>query len=79
MKLSNMSIYNIYSAQDLLTYLRSLPSFQGVPVRSLKDGWNGCLEAIEELEQSQQIIVLRTKKENSPRDMYGLIGWRILE
>lgn len=69
-----VSLYNIYSAEDLLKYLQSQPTYQGVPVKQLKDGWNGCLDAIEELENNNQIVVLRTKKENIPRFVWANRG-----
>lgn len=71
---SYVSIFNIYSKHDLLAFLRSQKSFQGIPYKQLKDGWNGCQEAIEELEKSGEILVLRTKKENSPRYVWANIG-----
>lgn len=69
-----VSIYNIYSKTDLLAFLRSQQSFQGVPVKQLKDGWNGCLAAIEDLEKDGDILVLRTKKENIPRYVWANTG-----
>jgi transcription initiation factor TFIIE subunit beta len=52
---------------NLVTFLRSQQTYQGVPVKNLKDGWNGYVEAIDKLEKSKNIVVLRTKKENAPR------------
>lgn len=69
-----VSIFGIYNKEDLLTFLRKQETCQGISVKQLKDGWNGCLAAIEELEQSQQIIVIRTKKENSPRFVWANTG-----
>lgn len=69
-----VSIYGIYNKEDLLTFLRKQETCQGISVKQLKDGWNGCLNAIEELEQAQQIIVIRTKKENSPRFVWANTG-----
>jgi transcription initiation factor TFIIE subunit beta len=69
-----VSVYNIYNADDLLTFLRSQETYQGVPVKNLKDGWNGCLEAIDKLEKGQDIVVLRTKKENAPRYVWANVG-----
>ncbi|VVT50181.1 uncharacterized protein SAPINGB_P002641 [Magnusiomyces paraingens] len=72
-----VSIYNIYSKEELLAFLRSQQSFQGVPVKQLKDGWNGCLAAIEELEKEGDILVLRTKKENIPRYVWANTGGKL--
>ncbi|KAK9450892.1 TFIIE beta subunit core domain-containing protein [Limtongia smithiae] len=57
-------LHNIKSGEALLLYLRRQPVFRGLAVKELKDGWSGCLEAIDKLEKSQDILVLRTKKEN---------------
>ena len=69
-----VSIYGIYTKEDLLTFLRRQETCQGISVKLLKDGWNGCLAAIEELEQNKQIIVIRTKKENTPRFVWANTG-----
>lgn len=68
------SPYEIYNAEDLLRFLSAQPTFQGVSVKMLKDGWSGYLGSIEELEKSQDILVLRTKKENSPRFVWANRG-----
>lgn len=72
--LEYVSFHDIKSAADLLEYLRSQPTFKGTSVKDLKDGWNGCLEAIDELEKQNKIIVLRTKKENAPRLVWPNLG-----
>ncbi|KAA8903414.1 hypothetical protein TRICI_005704 [Trichomonascus ciferrii] len=69
-----VSVYNIYSAEDLLRYLHTQNTYQGVSVKQLKDGWNGCLDAVEQLEKEQKILVLRTKKENIPRFVWANKG-----
>ncbi|CAH2350992.1 transcription initiation factor IIE subunit beta [[Candida] railenensis] len=72
--LEYVSLHNIRSSDDLLNFLRSQPTFKGVSVKELRDGWSGCLEAINELESSQKILVLKTKKENSPRFIWANLG-----
>lgn len=72
-----VSVYNIYSAPELLTYLRSQPNFRGTPVNKLKDGWNGCVAAIEELDRKQEVIVLRNKKDKSPQYVWANVGGKI--
>lgn len=72
-----VSIFNIYSKEELLTFLRSQQTFQGISVKQLKDGWNGCLVAIDELEKNGAILVLRTKKENIPRYVWANTGDRL--
>jgi len=62
-----VSKLGIYSGDDLLRYLNNMPTFQGLSVRDLKDGWSGALPTIANLESEQKIIVLRHRKDNSPR------------
>lgn len=69
-----LSVYNVYSAEDLMQFLRSQPTFQGISVRLLKEGWNGCIEAIEKLEKSQDIVVLRNKKDNAAKYVWANVG-----
>lgn len=72
-----VSIFNIYSKEDLLTFLRSQQTFQGISVKQLKDGWNGCIGAVDELETNGDILVLRTKKENTPRYVWANTGGKL--
>lgn len=72
------SLHNINSPESLLEFLRTQPTFKGTPVKDLKDGWPGYLQAILDLEEEGKVIVLRTKKENTPRlvwpNLGGIIG-----
>ncbi|ODV83222.1 hypothetical protein CANARDRAFT_30163 [[Candida] arabinofermentans NRRL YB-2248] len=68
--LEYLSLHNIKTASDLLKVLENQPTFQGLPVKQLKDGWNGCLDTIAKLERENKIIVHKTKKENSPRHIW---------
>lgn len=72
--LEYVSLHNIRSSEDLLNFLRSQPTFKGIPVKELKDGWSNYLQSINELEQEHKILVLRTKKENSPRLVWANFG-----
>ncbi|ODQ81757.1 hypothetical protein BABINDRAFT_32867 [Babjeviella inositovora NRRL Y-12698] len=72
--LQYISYHNIKDADDLLRYLRSQSTFKGISVKELKDGWPGCLDAINELETQGKILVSRTKKENSPRLIWANVG-----
>lgn len=72
--LQYVSLHNIRSSDDLLNFLRSQPTFKGIPVKDLKDGWAGCLPAINELEEQNKILVLRNKKENTPRLVWANLG-----
>lgn len=72
--LEYMSLHNISTEDDLLNFLRSQPTFKGTPVKELRDGWSGCLEAIAHLEEENKILVLRNKKENAPRLVWANLG-----
>lgn len=72
--LEYVSLHNIRSSDDLLNFLRSQPTFRGISVKELKDGWAGCLQAINELEEQSKILVLRNKKENTPRLVWANLG-----
>lgn len=72
--LEYVSLHNIRSADDLLNFLRSQQTFKGTLVKELKDGWAGCLNAINQLESEGKILVLRNKKENAPRLVWANQG-----
>jgi transcription initiation factor TFIIE subunit beta len=72
--LEYVSIHNIKSKDELLSFLRNQPTFKGISVKELKDGWNGCIDAINELEEEDTILVQRTKKDNSPRLVWANVG-----
>jgi len=42
----------------------------GIPVRALKDSWKEATQAIEELEQEGDVLLLRTLKNNEPRTVF---------
>ncbi|CCX04757.1 Similar to Transcription initiation factor IIE subunit beta; acc. no. P79011 [Pyronema omphalodes CBS 100304] len=60
-------LHNIRSPTDLLAFLQRQTTAQGLPVKELKEGWAGALDAIDTLEEAGDILVIRTKKENLPR------------
>ncbi|GCE97436.1 transcription factor TFIIE subunit [Zygosaccharomyces mellis] len=62
-----ISTYDVHSAQELLNLLRSQVTFKGISCKELKDGWPQCDETINELEEDSKILVLRTKKDRTPR------------
>lgn len=68
------SLHNINTPEALLEFLRTQPTFKGTPVKDLKDGWPGYLQAILDLEEEGKVIVLRTKKENMPRLVWANLG-----
>ncbi|KAK6461033.1 TFIIE beta subunit core domain-containing protein [Scheffersomyces coipomensis] len=65
--LEYVSLHNIKSPEDLLNFLKAQNTFKGTPVKDLKDGWAGCIAAIDSLDKQNKILVLRNKKENAPR------------
>ena len=54
--------------------MRRQTTFKGTSVKELKDGWAGCVAAIDELESQGKILVLRNKKENAPRLVWANNG-----
>lgn len=72
--LEYVSLHNIRSSDDLLEFLRRQTTFKGTSVKELKDGWAGCVAAIDELESQGKILVLRNKKENAPRLVWANNG-----
>lgn len=62
-----MSTYDVHSAQELINLLRSQVTFKGISCKELKDGWPQCDETINDLEEESKILVLRTKKDKTPR------------
>lgn len=65
-----LSLHNIKTGEDLLRVLRNQPAYAGLSVKQLKDGWNNCLATISKLEKENEIIVHKTKKDNSPRHIW---------
>ena len=59
-------IHSIRSAEQLLRYLQSQPTAQGLKVRELRDGWQDAEEAIDTLEAEGKLLVTRNKKDNHP-------------
>lgn len=72
--LEYVSIHNIKTKDELLQFLIDQSTFKGISVKELKDGWNGCIDAINELEEEGKVLVLRTKKDNSPRLVWYNVG-----
>ncbi|CCD22265.1 transcription factor TFIIE subunit TFA2 NDAI_0A01070 [Naumovozyma dairenensis CBS 421] len=62
-----VSTYDVHSEGELIKLLRSQVTFKGISCKELKDGWPQCDETINELEEESKILVLRTKKDRTPR------------
>lgn len=75
--LEYVSIHNIKSKQELVVFLKTQPTFKGIQVKELKDGWSDCVKSINELEAQGQILVLRTKKDNHPRLVWPNLGTKL--
>ncbi|KAI5807245.1 hypothetical protein BZA77DRAFT_363022 [Pyronema omphalodes] len=48
-------LHNIRSPTDLLAFLQRQTTAQGLPVKELKEGWAGALDAIDTLEEAGDI------------------------
>ena len=57
-------VHDIRNPDKLLGHLQSQPTFKGLSVRELKDGWNGAEESIDELEDQGKLLVTRNKKDD---------------
>ena len=60
-------LHDIQSADQLLGYLQSQPTFRGLSVRQLKDGWLESTDAIDDLELQGKLLVTRNKKDNQAK------------
>lgn len=66
-----VSKLGIYSGEELLRYLRNQKTFSGLSVKDLKDGWSGAVPTVLRLENDHKLLVLRNKKDNSPRFVWA--------
>lgn len=60
-------LHDIFTADDLLTYLQKQETATGISVRDLKDGWADVETTIDRLENEHRLLVTRNKKDNHPR------------
>jgi transcription initiation factor TFIIE subunit beta len=60
-------IHNIRSGEQLLGYLQSQTTAQGLSVRELRDGWPGAEDAIMELEKEGKLLVIKNNKDQRAR------------
>lgn len=60
----------VTNGEELKSYLTTLPTAAGIPVRELKDGWPACVPTLEELASKHEILLLRQKKDNAPKTVY---------
>ena len=64
-------IYPVTNAEELKTFLRIQPTAQGILAKDLKDGWPDAFSALNDLEKAGHILVLRMKKDDSPRMIWA--------
>lgn len=69
----NPIIPGVRTRQSLLKYLQDRKDFMGVVVRDLEDGWKKeeAHKAMLALEREHKILLVKTKKENNPRFVWG--------
>jgi transcription initiation factor TFIIE subunit beta len=57
----------VTDGDELKMYLARQPTSQGISVKELKDGWPDCVSAIDALEKEGHVLVIRNKKDNTPK------------
>lgn len=60
----------VTNAEEMKSYLATLPTAAGIPVRELKDGWPTCVPELEGLAAKHEVLLLRQKKDNAPKTVY---------
>lgn len=63
--------YDISSAEELLKYFQQQDIAKGIPIPELQQGWKDCVSVVNDLDDQHKIIVLRHKKDRSPRMIWG--------
>ena len=59
--------HDIASADDLIKFLQTQPTANGLQVKDLKEGWPGVEDAIDQLEREHKVLVQKNKKDGRPR------------
>ena len=62
----------VANAEELRDYLNrmAVESAKGLSVKDLKDGWPDCTPTIDRLERLGHLLVVRNKKDNTPKTVY---------
>lgn len=60
-------LHPVTNGEELTAYLARQPTAQGIPVKDLKDGWPDCNVVIDSLEKKGEILVVRNKKDDTPK------------
>ena len=61
----------VKDATSLIAYLQSRTDASGVSVKDLKDGWPDCEPTLTALQAQHRVLVVRTKKDNLPRQVWA--------
>lgn len=64
-------IHNIRTGDQLLKFLQSQPTAQGLNVRELRDGWPNVEETINDLESERKLLVTRNKKDDHAKMVWA--------
>lgn len=59
------------SAEELEAYLQRQTTAKGIDVKNLKDGWDAAIPEIDRMEANGQLLVLRNKKDNTPKYVWS--------
>ncbi|KAF2754876.1 transcription initiation factor IIE, beta subunit [Pseudovirgaria hyperparasitica] len=59
--------HNVRSGEDLKAYFQKQKVSLGLNAKELKEGWPGAWDAINELDKKGDLLVIRNKKENTPK------------
>jgi transcription initiation factor TFIIE subunit beta len=63
--------YEISSAEQLLVYFQKQEIAKSIAITDLQQGWKDCIPTINALDREHKLVVLRHKKDNSPRTIWG--------
>ena len=64
-------LHDIASADDLVKFLQTQPTANGLQVKDLKDGWPDVEDAVDQLEEEHKVLVHRNKKDGRPRIVWA--------
>ena len=63
-------LHPVSNGEELTAYLARQPTMQGISVKDLKDGWPECNGEINSLEKKGEILVVRNKKDDTPKSVW---------
>ncbi|KXL48805.1 hypothetical protein M433DRAFT_164252 [Acidomyces richmondensis BFW] len=63
-------LHPVTNPTELRAYLATLDTAHGIPVKELKDGWPDCVPALINLEAQGHVLLLRNKKDGTPRTVW---------